>query len=442
MDALGVVIGQGTGAAYFSPSDCLSFDCLRAQSRMGGCRGRRSITVEKLASVKVLFLLNTLGSGGTESSLVVSLPIMVECGIRPLVACFESQLATRDSVFEGQISKFSDIVTVAGDTRSARVRCSRKLIRDWSPDIVHSSLMEANLVSRFACVGLKSILVNSLVSMSYTPARFELPKTNVMKHRCLQLADLLTGWLFVDHFHAVNQAVKDEAVRSLLIPEERITVVQRGRQIKSFSSQGQGRVKLRKELGASEDDFLLCSVGRQSHVKGQLDLLEAFRMALEVCPDLRLVVAGRKGDCSDELGSFIEAHSLDGRVALLGHRDDVPELLCASDMFVFPSRLEGIGGAAIEAMAAGLPVIASDIPGLRETLGSQGELNFVPIKSPRRLFESIVWLKRRPELRREQGLKNRKRFEETFQVRPNAEKMVEFYGQVLGRGRRRWYERG
>lgn len=381
--------------------------------------------------MKVLFLLNTLGSGGTESSLAACLPTFLENGVNPLVACFASHLATRDSVFERIIGRYSTIYPIPGNDRFDRVRQTRRLFLEWTPDIIHSSLVEANLVSRVANIGLSSILINSLVSTTYVKARFQVPNTRVFKHRCLQVVDAITGLFLVDHFHAVNQAVKDEAVRSLFIPSDRITVIQRGRPLALFQRNVEKRALIRRELGISEDDFLLCNIGRQSHIKGQIDLLRAFSSAARMAPDLKLIVAGRRGDCSEKLISFIAQNDLADKVFLLGHRDDIPSLLCASDLFIFPSHLEGIGGAAIEAMAAGLPIVASDIPGLRETLGEQHKMNFVPPKTPELLCEAILFFKNRPQLREHQAEANRLRCLQNFQIETNAQRMVELYQDLI-----------
>ncbi|MFH1573283.1 MAG: glycosyltransferase family 4 protein [Acidobacteriota bacterium] len=85
-------------------------------------------------------------------------------------------------------------------------------------------------------------------------------------------------------------------------------------------------------------------------------------------PRLVLVVAGCPGNDSKELGRLCQDPLLKGRVRLLGHREEVPEVLAAADIFAFPSLYKGFGGAVIEAMALGLPVVASDLPALREVV--------------------------------------------------------------------------
>ena len=394
---------------------------------LSGLFCRRAVKSSENAGVKILFLLNHLGSGGAEGSLALTLPALVDGGVEPIVGYFETESAKE--VHREKLESHSSVVAIPGRTRLERVFALRDLVKREEPQIVHSALMESNLISRFACVRLDALLVNSLVSMSYTAARFRAPKTRKVKHRLLQVVDAVTGLLLVDHFHSVNQAVKDEAVRSLLIPPSRISVVHRGRPDFPVLS-SEKRSVTRATLGLKDDAFVVFTAGRQSYIKGQMDLLVAFHGLLKRFPDVRLVIAGRQGDYTDELMKYVRDNNLERYIKLLGHRDDVAALLGISDLFVFPSHLEGIGGAMIEAMAAGLPVISSDIPGLRETLGQNPESSFVAPGDSGGLLCSMVEMKEKPMLREELGRKNRARYELQFKVQPNAEKLLELYRKL------------
>jgi glycosyltransferase involved in cell wall biosynthesis len=125
------------------------------------------------------------------------------------------------------------------------------------------------------------------------------------------------------------------------------------------------RRELREELGIHRESRIAVSVGRLSPQKGHSTILDALGRLAHDRPDLHFVWAGA-GPLADELlGAVIAAGHAD-RVHLLGHRDDVPTLLAASDVLLFPSRAEGRSFALLEAMAAGLPVVTSDIGVLTE----------------------------------------------------------------------------
>ena len=126
------------------------------------------------------------------------------------------------------------------------------------------------------------------------------------------------------------------------------------------------RKRARARLGLRDDQYVLVNIGRQDYQKAQRYLLEALASVVRDHRNIVLLVAGRAGDASADLRDLIHDRKLERHVRLLGHRDDVPDVLAASDLFVFPSLYEGLPGAVIEAMALGLPIVASDIEPVRE----------------------------------------------------------------------------
>src|SRR5690606_1106187 len=174
-------------------------------------------------------------------------------------------------------------------------------------------------------------------------ARYTDPNVTAWKLRLLQQVDGWTARRLTDHFHAITQAVKQASVRDLGISPERITVVPRGRDEERGGKPGpERRRRGRGALGVPERAQVLSSVGRQEYQKGQRVLLEAFEQVAARRPNALLVIAGRKGHATPELERLVAGSALlQERVRFLGHRDDVPDLLAASDVFVFPSLYEG-----------------------------------------------------------------------------------------------------
>lgn len=128
------------------------------------------------------------------------------------------------------------------------------------------------------------------------------------------------------------------------------------------------REELRSALGLPPGARLLGSVGRLEPVKGHRYLLEAFRLLAPRHPTLYLAFVG-DGALGPELGARAREDGIADRVLFLGWRDDVSALLAALDLFAFPSLNEGMGRALVEAMAVGLPIVASRAGGIPEVLG-------------------------------------------------------------------------
>jgi glycosyltransferase involved in cell wall biosynthesis len=136
------------------------------------------------------------------------------------------------------------------------------------------------------------------------------------------------------------------------------------------------------------DGRIVGNVARLAEQKGQRDLIAAAPSVLERHPDVRFVVAG-DGELREELERLAEP--LGDRFAFLGARRDVPDLLASFALFAFPSRFEGLCLAVIEAQAAGVPVVATPVGGIRETVldGETGWL--VPPHDVDALAERIAW---------------------------------------------------
>jgi glycosyltransferase involved in cell wall biosynthesis len=111
---------------------------------------------------------------------------------------------------------------------------------------------------------------------------------------------------------------------------------------------------------------LAVNVGRLAPQKGQLMLVEAFATVLETVTDAHLAIVGREGESSAEVAAAIDRLGLSASVTLVGHTTRVADYLSNAHVFVFPSLMEGLGTAVLEAMAVGAPVVAFDIPPVRE----------------------------------------------------------------------------
>jgi glycosyltransferase involved in cell wall biosynthesis len=382
-----------------------------------------------MRSLRVLFVINGLGTGGAERSLAEMLPIFVREGVEPIVAT----LRRRSDGVEGWVrSEGYDVRLVDGARWPARLRGVRKLIRSECPDLVHTAIFEADVAGRIAAWGTGVPVLTSLVNTSYTKERLADPRVGRTKLAAVRLIDAWTSRHLTHHFHAITKAVKDAAVSSLGIPPQRITVVERGRDPARLGSPDAERRRCaRQSLGISEDAEVLVNVGRQEYQKGQRLLLEAMASLARSRNHVVLLIAGREGHASAELKELHDKLGLAGRVRFLGHRPDVPELLAAADAFVFPSLYEGLGGAVLEAMALGLPVIASNLPALREVVDDGRSGLLVPPCSAQAIVDAVTTVLAAPHQGRAMGSRGRAIFEERFTLERSARRMLALYRFIV-----------
>jgi glycosyltransferase involved in cell wall biosynthesis len=169
------------------------------------------------------------------------------------------------------------------------------------------------------------------------------------------------------------------------------------------------------------------SVGRLAHPKDFVTLVHA---CARLEPGLaRLTVVG-DGPDRGAVESAIAETGLEG-VRMLGERDDVPDLLAASDVFVLSSLSEGLPMSVLEAMAAGLPLVLTRVGGMPElvTEGENGRL--VPARDPASLAAAIDGLVRDAELRRSFGTRSRERVEKTFSLSRFHDEHLSLYERLL-----------
>ena len=172
------------------------------------------------------------------------------------------------------------------------------------------------------------------------------------------------------------------------------------------------------------------SLGRLHPQKGFSDLLTAFAQVRQRIPSVRLFVAG-DGELRDDLEAQARSLGMAAVVTFAGVRADVSEVLAALDVFVLPSLWEGMPNAVLEAMASGLPVVATAVGGTPEVVvdGVTGLL--VPPQDPGALAQAIGHLLRDPDLRRRMGRAGRRRVEEHFDVRETVRQVESLYETLL-----------
>ena len=144
----------------------------------------------------------------------------------------------------------------------------------------------------------------------------------------------------------------------------------------------------RQELGLQPEDVFLLSVGELSDRKNHVVVIEAMKQLVQRHPQLRYFICGQ-GEKKQELQQLIRKYHLEDHVKLLGFRTDVAELCQAADVFVFPSKQEGLPVALMEAMACGVPVVCSRIRG-NDDLVEDGVNGYFVQKNNSREFERII----------------------------------------------------
>jgi glycosyltransferase involved in cell wall biosynthesis len=227
-----------------------------------------------------------------------------------------------------------------------------------------------------------------------------------------------------DHLAAVSGEMAKKVAALPGMDAKRVSMVRNAVPCEQFY-QPEKRGAARLDLGFGPDHLVFGYAGRIEPVKLIDLLIRVFGDVHALHPNTRLVLIGEGGQRA-ELEQYTRQLGLADVVSWLGYRGDIPSMLAAMDVYVQPSHNEGLSLSILEAMAAGKPVIATDVGGIREVLTPSQNGLLVEPHSPEALFKSMTAMASQPDLRMLLGEAARKHVVAEFSL----QKMVDAYGEI------------
>lgn len=379
--------------------------------------------------MKILFVIDSFFTGGAEFSTLEIVRFLKENEIQIRVC----KLKNKDPQYE--VSLFgldiADVFTLPSGGFWTKRKALQKSIQEFKPDIIHSVLFNANLMVRSLRVLDKSFIhLESLVNHSYSSERLKDPRVKAYKLELHRWFNMITARFGTDHFHPNGASVNQHFQEKLYISSKKMTLVYRGRNSKNFEVTPTPRT----DLGIESDKIVLINVGRQDFQKGHDLLLECIgSLPNSIKEKIVVLIVGREGNATTSLQRLLSEKELEETIFFLGHRTDIPALLKMADIFIFPSRFEGLPGALIEAEAAGLPIICSHLPMMLEVIEpNQNALTFTT-SNIQELTDSIKLLVDDANLRLKFGQRSRELFEERFQIEAVHQSMMSLYTKLMNK---------
>lgn len=349
---------------------------------------------------EIIFLIGALYRGGAELHLVRIASKLIQKGWSARIFCFSRP---------GELAELAEESGVPVISPPIELRSSMPLM-------VRAPLL---LLSMVKLVGLltfrKPFAVHLFLPAAYwigaplllltrTPRRLMSRRS---RNHYLQRNALARWWERFLHRQMTLLLGNSKRVVDDLIDEgadpARVRLIYNGVEAPLFSDRLAVRsaVRAKLELGSG---LVLCCVANLIHYKGHADLIDAVILAKPLLPsDWSLLLVGRDDGLGSEMQRRAEKGGVGQHVKFLGGRNDVPELLAASDLFILPSHEEGFSNALLEAMAAGLPVIATDVGGNAEAVVNGETGIIVPPRRPDLLAAAILEYAQSPESRKVMG---------------------------------------
>lgn len=364
---------------------------------------------------RVFHIIQSLNSGGCEHMLLRTLP---------LLQGFEHTIITLK-----ELGKLAPQFTL-NDIPVHTVHCHnffdipgilrlRKFIKEESPDVVITYLFHADILGRLTLRDTTQASIISFLRTTYNHPRYWIAR----------FFEWLTKPL-ARQYLANSEAVKAFYIQHIGVPKEKITVIPNGIDTEYFDSLVPDPT-LRLSLSIDPNDFVIICVANFHPNKGHRYLLEAFEKLHQTTShaSLKLLLVG-EGTERKKLEQEIQGYTSKANILYLGRRTDVPALLKISNLFVLPTLFEGQSNAILEAMAAGLPVVTTDIPENRACITHQKNGWLVSPKSTFTLTEAIKTIQSDTSLQNTLGSEAKQTIQNHFSLQTSANQFKAFLSAV------------
>lgn len=379
-------------------------------------------------NLRLLFMIGSLELGGAESQMVLLIKRLVERGVH----C-EVFVLMASGVLKAELESIGVRIHDGGFAPGAGVtgylfalqrsfwRAIRVIWR-FRPDIIHAFLPLTNFLAavtgRFS--GRKNIITSRRALGNYQDSHF------IWKHFD-RIANVLSRSITVN-----SKAVWHDVITREKVNEEKLVLIYNGIDAARFAQARKRRAGMRSALGLQQDEFAIVMIANLIPYKGHLDAISAIAIANGKHPYIRLLVVGEDRGIQKDLEEAALNTGIQEKVRFLGRRDNIPDLLGAADVALVASYEEGFSNALLEAMAAGLAVIATDVGGNSEALEA-GRLGcLVPPRAPDKIAEAIIALIENPQQRKAYGINAAKAVARKYTVETMVCKYLNLYQAMVG----------
>jgi len=368
--------------------------------------------------IKIMHILHTLGTAGLQKGVVNIANQLNSNGFEISICCLEES-----GTFEKRLNPGTKVFVMnkpPGIDYTLPLRLA-KLFRREKTMIVHTHSVGTYL---YGAIGAKLAWMPRIIHGEHG----DLHQPSGSRPIDINIRRYLSH--ITDVIHTVSADLKNSLVRMTGIKPEKIVTILNGVELDKFKIAQ--NPQLRKILGIGMKDLVIGTVSRLSPVKN-------FELLIQVIPEInhtglypKVLFVG-DGPSRPNLESLTKQYGLEKQIIFLGDRSDVPDLLNVMDIFILTSFSEGLSNSIMEAMAAGLPVVATNVGGNPE-LVIHNETGFLfPSQDASILAQQIIELTNDPEKRHRMGLAGRKRMEEFFTLEKMIRNYENLYRSVLNK---------
>ena len=364
-----------------------------------------------MKQTKILYVITSLGLGGAERLLLSYLKNLDKKKYSFYVCC----LRDKPDDLSLEISEYAQIINLKMKSKfnPAVIFHLLKVIKKIQPEIIHTHLFQPRIYTTFAHLLYRR---GALITHKHSIV-------NPRKHHIFMLLEMITI-LFNNKVIAISKSVGESLRKYELIPQNKIFILTNSIDCKKFNE------AFKQRAYPIEKSIVIGTVGRIERVKGIKYLLLAMKIILRHYSNARLEIVGDGAELN-ELKLFAKKLGISNSVIFFGKLAHPIPNYSRMDIFVLPSILEGFGIVLLEAMAAGIPVIATNVHGIKEVVidGKSGIL--IPPKNPEAIAKAVSRIIEEPHLSKdliEEGFKRAR----LFDIQEHLLKLENLYNSLLG----------
>lgn len=370
--------------------------------------------------MRVLYIITGLATGGAETMLLKLLERLDRERYAPMVISLTTMgdIGPRIAALGIPVQALgmtSGLPSPSGFLRLLRV------VKRFKPDIVHTWLYHADLLGGLAArlAGINAVCWG-IRSSNLDPDKTHW-STRAVRRVCAVLSHVIPQRIFLNSETASRIHVE------LGYAAGKMVVVPNGFDLFRFKPDEGARLRIRAGLGCADDTLLVGMIGRFDPLKNHAGFFSAMAIVHRCLPQVHLVLAGKGVDRdNEELMRSIEGAGLVENTHLLGSRDDMPELMAALDVLACPSHAEAFPNVVGEAMASGVPCVATDVGDCAYIIGDTGQV--VPAGDMAGFAPGVAaMLKLSPAERASLGRRARERVASEFEIGRVVRRYQELY---------------
>ena len=385
---------------------------------------------------KILHIITRLDMGGSAQNTFLTclnlsrkFDMVLVCGLSQESNMTDSEMKVVDKqIYDARINGVKIVQIPSLVRRISPVNDVRtlfdlvRIIKTEKPDVVHTHTSKAGILGRLAAI------------IARVPLLVHTPHGHVFVGHFGPMLSKIFLWVerlfafLTDRVVVLTEGESRDYTDFNVYPRDKHVKIHSGVDIEKFKQNSVNAVEKKRSLGLDQNGFVVGFIGWLLPIKGPMHLLMAMESVWQNCDDAVLVYIG-KGELDVDLRAEAMKISANGRINFLGWRDDVHEIMPVFDIFVLPSLNEGMGRVLVEAMAAGKPIVASNVGGIPDLVQHEYNGLLVPPGDEKALAAAIMELIKDPGKAKAMGQRGRERCHQ-FSLESMIDKLDQLYMEL------------